>query len=187
MTPTDYPQADAITRFTRGLGLARSHDVAGARREIEALEALRRALTASGEAYWADRTGEQILAVSAWIALADGAKDTAVDRRCAAPPTARTRASRTSRWRTACIRCASCSATCCSRRGSHRRRCASMRPPWSNTPNRYRGLYGAAVAAQAAGDKAAAAEYFTKLVALAKSADTERPELARARAFLAER
>ena len=56
-----------------------------------------------------------------------------------------------------------------------------------NTPNRYRGLYGAAVAAQAAGDRPAAAEYFTKLVALAKSADTERPELARARAFLAER
>ena len=57
----------------------------------------------------------------------------------------------------------------------------------SNTPNRYRGLYGAAVAAQAAGDKSAAAEYFTKLLALAKSADTERPEPARARAFLAER
>ena len=56
-----------------------------------------------------------------------------------------------------------------------------------NTPNRYRGLYGAAVAAQAAGDKAAATEYFTKLAALAKSADTERPELARARAFLGER
>ena len=57
----------------------------------------------------------------------------------------------------------------------------------ANTPNRYRGLYGAALAAQASGDKAAAAEYFTKLVALAKTADTERPELARARAFLAER
>jgi tetratricopeptide (TPR) repeat protein len=56
-----------------------------------------------------------------------------------------------------------------------------------NTPNRYRGLYGAAVAAQAAGDRPAATNYFTKLVALAGNADTERPELARARAFLAER
>ena len=43
------------------------------------------------------------------------------------------------------------------------------------------------VAAQAAGDRPAASEYFTKLVALAKTADSERPELARARAFLAER
>ena len=56
-----------------------------------------------------------------------------------------------------------------------------------NTPNRYRGPLRRRVAAQAAGDQAAAAEYFTKLVALAKNADTERPELARARAFLAER
>jgi len=56
-----------------------------------------------------------------------------------------------------------------------------------NTPNRYRGLYGAAVAAQAAGDKTAATEYFTKLTALARNADTARPELARARAFLGER
>ena len=60
VTPTAYPQADAITRFTRGLGLARTDDMAGARKEIEALEELRRALTASGEAYWADRTNEQI-------------------------------------------------------------------------------------------------------------------------------
>ena len=57
----------------------------------------------------------------------------------------------------------------------------------SNTPNRYRGLYGAALAAQASGDRAMATEYFTKLMALARHADSERPELARARAFLADR
>jgi tetratricopeptide (TPR) repeat protein len=56
-----------------------------------------------------------------------------------------------------------------------------------STPNRYRGLYGAAMAAQAAGDRTAAADYFTKLVALTRHADTERPELGRARAFLANR
>jgi tetratricopeptide (TPR) repeat protein len=56
-----------------------------------------------------------------------------------------------------------------------------------NTPNRYRGLYGAAMAAQAASQREEAADYFTKLVALSKRADTERPEIARARAFLAER
>jgi tetratricopeptide (TPR) repeat protein len=56
-----------------------------------------------------------------------------------------------------------------------------------DTPNRFRGLYGAALAAQAAGDRQLAAEYFGKLVAVARLADTERPELARARAFLATR
>jgi hypothetical protein len=75
---TDYPQADALTRFERGLGFARSGDAQSARREIEALEALRRKLQESGSPYWADRTTEQILAVSAWAALADCSKEKAV-------------------------------------------------------------------------------------------------------------
>jgi tetratricopeptide (TPR) repeat protein len=186
VTPTGYPQADAITRFTRGLGRARSNDVAGARQEIEALEALRKALTASGEAYWADRTGEQILAVSAWIALANGEKDTAV----------------TTMRRAADGEDASVKDIAMENRlyplrellgdllleaGQPAAALREYAAALVATPNRYRGLYGAAVAAQAAGDKPAAAEYFTKLLALAKSADTERPETARARAFLAER
>ena len=52
------------------------------------------------------------------------------------------------------------------------------------TPNRYRGLYGAARAAEAAGDRQKAAGYFEKLVALAGKADPARPEIARAKAFL---
>ena len=54
-------------------------------------------------------------------------------------------------------------------------------------PNRYRGLYGAARAAEAAGDRAKAAEYCEKLVALASKADTVRPELAQAKTFLGRR
>jgi tetratricopeptide (TPR) repeat protein len=52
------------------------------------------------------------------------------------------------------------------------------------TPNRYRGLYGAARAAEAAGDHQKAREYFQKLVAIAENADTPRPEIAPAKAFL---
>jgi tetratricopeptide (TPR) repeat protein len=54
-------------------------------------------------------------------------------------------------------------------------------------PNRYRGTYGAARAAEAAGDQQKAKGHFTKLVALSKSADTERPELVEAKAFLAKK
>src|SRR5205085_6699713 len=54
-------------------------------------------------------------------------------------------------------------------------------------PNRYRGLYGAARAAEAAGERARAAAYFEKLVALASKADTARPEIAEAKAALARR
>ena len=69
---TGRAMADALTHFARGLGMARSGDLAGARREVDALQELRRALDKSGQAYWVDRTDEQILAVTAWVAYAEG-------------------------------------------------------------------------------------------------------------------
>jgi tetratricopeptide (TPR) repeat protein len=55
------------------------------------------------------------------------------------------------------------------------------------TPNRYRGFWGVARAADAAGNRAKAAEYYGKLVDLAKNADAERPEVREAKAYLARR
>jgi hypothetical protein len=52
-------------------------------------------------------------------------------------------------------------------------------------PNRFRSFSGAARAAELAGDREKAKVYYAKLVALADKADTDRPELAYARAFLA--
>jgi len=54
-------------------------------------------------------------------------------------------------------------------------------------PNRYRGLAGAARAAEAAGDKPKATGYFEKVVALTSAADSPRPEIAQAKAFLGRR
>jgi tetratricopeptide (TPR) repeat protein len=51
-------------------------------------------------------------------------------------------------------------------------------------PNRYRGFWGAARAAEQAGDRQKAAAYYGKLVDLAQKADTERPEIKVAKAFL---
>ena len=48
VTTTDYPQADSLTRFSRGLGLARIGDAAGARREIAAMESLRQRAAGGG-------------------------------------------------------------------------------------------------------------------------------------------
>ena len=42
------------------------------------MAALQAALEKAGESYWADRTREQMLAVSAWVALAEGARDKAI-------------------------------------------------------------------------------------------------------------
>jgi len=52
-------------------------------------------------------------------------------------------------------------------------------------PNRFHGFLGAARAAEKAGDKAAAKANYEKLLALASGSNSERPELAAARNFVA--
>ena len=51
------------------------------------------------------------------------------------------------------------------------------------TPNRFRAFWGAASAADGAGDRQKASDYFGKLVNLASNADTERQEIRVARAY----
>jgi Tfp pilus assembly protein PilF len=55
------------------------------------------------------------------------------------------------------------------------------------TPNRYRSIAGAMKAAERLGDGAARQRYSEMLVDLGNSADTERPDLLKARQYLATR
>jgi tetratricopeptide (TPR) repeat protein len=52
-------------------------------------------------------------------------------------------------------------------------------------PGRFRGTFGAARAAEAAGNAAEARRYYQRSLAIARDADALRPELQRARAYLA--
>jgi tetratricopeptide (TPR) repeat protein len=54
-------------------------------------------------------------------------------------------------------------------------------------PNRFRGLYGAARAAEAAGDSTNAEAYYRRLIELAAHADAVRPEVQHARDYLSQR
>jgi tetratricopeptide (TPR) repeat protein len=183
---TDYPQADALTHFARGLGFARSGDAQCARREIEALEALKRKLQESGSPYWADRTTEQILTVAAWAARTGGSKEQAVlDMRRAADSEQASVKDVAMENRLYPMR--ELLGDLLLDAGQPQAALREYEAALKDTPNRFRGLYGAAAAAQAAGDRPIATDYFNKLVTLAQHADAERPELAQARAFLAHR
>ena len=54
-----------------------------------------------------------------------------------------------------------------------------------NTPNRFNGLYGAARAARLGDDEKTARTYYAKLIELCAHADTIRPELEEAKAYVA--
>jgi len=170
-------------RFTRGLGMARSGDLAGARREIQAMQELRAALEKSSQSYWADRTEEQILAVSAWIANAEGSREQALKlMRGAADNEDASVKHVAMENRLYPMRELLGELLLQIGQGAAAER--EFEASLKENPNRYRGLYGAARAAETAGDRQKAAGYYEKLVTLASKADTARPEIARAKAFL---
>ncbi|MGH7492555.1 MAG: hypothetical protein ACREOO_09180 [bacterium] len=64
-----YPSAEAITYFARGLGAVRSGDGQSARQALKALEKLHAQMEQSGEHYWAILIEAQRKSVAAWLAL----------------------------------------------------------------------------------------------------------------------
>jgi tetratricopeptide (TPR) repeat protein len=54
-------------------------------------------------------------------------------------------------------------------------------------PNRFNGLYGAAQAAEAAGEQEKAAQYYEELVRVCAGSNSDRPELSKAKGLVAEK
>jgi tetratricopeptide (TPR) repeat protein len=181
VTATQYPMADSLIRFTRGLGMARSGDLAGAKSEIEALKTLRATLEKANQSYWADRSEEQI---SAWVAYREGMPDQALKfMRAAAGGEDGSVKHVAMENRLYPMR--ELLGDLLLEMGNPTAALNEYEAALEANANRYRGFWGAARAADAAGDRQKAAGYFTKLVALSKNADTDRPETEQAKAFLA--
>jgi len=186
VVPTKRAMADSLIRFTRGLGMARSGDIAGAKREIEAMQGFTAALLKAKDVYWAARSEEQILAVNAWIALAEGARDQAVKlMRAAADGEDGSVKHVAMENRLYPMRELFADLLLETRQAAPALR--EFEAALKENPNRYRGLYGAARAAEAAGDQKKAESYFAKLVKVAEKSDTDRPEIAKAKMFLAKK
>jgi hypothetical protein len=179
-----FPQAQAIVHFSRALGAARGGDLASARRDVEQLQALRDALNQAKNAYWAEQVEIQHRAATAWLARAEGRHTEAVGA----------------------MRAAADLEDASEKHIAMENRLVPMREllgelllevhepaaalvefeaSLQRVPNRFRSFAGAARAAELAGDREKAKAFYAKLVALADQADTDRPELVHARAFLA--
>jgi hypothetical protein len=181
-----FPQSEAVLVFSRGLGAARAGDVAASRRDLERLQALQEALTAAKQSYWAEQVRIQHDVVSAWVAKAEGKPDEALRLlRAAADAEDGTEKHPVTPGPIVPARELLGEMLLDGNQPGPALREfeASMRVE----PNRFRGLAGAARAAQRAGDRAKANTYYTQLVALAEKGDSTRPELREARAFLSSR
>lgn len=183
---TTSPAADAITHFTRAMGYVRLKDATSARTEIARVAALRDELSKLDDVYWTEQVEIQRLAATAWVALLDGKTAEAVkSMRSAADRedgSEKHVAMENRLW---------------PMRELLGEMLLELKQPAAalkefetslhEARNRLRGYYGAARAAEMAGNRGKAGEYYGKLVTLTKNADSNRPEVQQAKAFLASR
>jgi hypothetical protein len=181
--PSKFAFADATTHFARAVGLARSGKPEAAAADVEALQRLADALRASN-AYWAEQVDIQHMAATAWITYAEGRRDEALElMRKAAEIEAGTEKHVITPGPLAPAREQLAEMLLAADRPADALR--EFEAVQQVEPNRFRGLSGAARAAELAGDLGAAKRYYGQVVELTTYADTSRPEIEAARAFVA--
>lgn len=181
-----FPWAEAVTHFVRALGAARSGDTAGARKDIERLQFLREALVKAKNSYWAGQVEIQRQAAVAWLARAEGKNEEALMlMRSAADQEDSTEKSPVTPG--AIVPARELLGEMLLELGRPAEALKEFETSNRPAPNRFRGLYGAARAAELSGNGEKARAYYAKLVALSGKADSERPELLDAKTFLAKK
>ena len=179
-----FPQAESIVVFARGLGAARGGNVAGAKTELAKLEKLRDAMTAAKNTYWAEQSEIQRLAVGGWIARAEGRNDEALKLlRASADLEAGTEKHPVTPGAIQPTR--EMLGELLLDLNQPGPALAEFEASQKTDPNRFHTYAGAARAAEKAGKADQARTYYQRLTTLAKNADSERPELKQARAYLA--
>ncbi|HYA97944.1 MAG TPA: hypothetical protein VEH49_07610 [Methylomirabilota bacterium] len=183
---TPVPYADAIIIFARGMGAARLHDAPGAAASLFALQDLRSRLEKAGERYWAGQVEIQRLEVEAWADLAAGRREDALaTMKSAAEMEDATEKSAVTPGPLAPAR--ELLGEMLLELNEPARALEQFEATLAKEPGRFRALYGAAHAAQLAGNRAASRKYFAELLKVCDHADSDprRPELLEASQALA--
>jgi hypothetical protein len=176
------PYVQAMSWFARGLGAARGRDTAATAAAVpDELQRLVDALQKAGEQYWAEQVAIQRLGVVAWLAHAGGrSADALASMREAADREDRTEKSAISPGPLAPAR--ELLAEMLLELKQPKEALAEFRKTIAKEPNRFRGIAGAAAAAERAGDAAAARAYRRQLAQICAKGDTPgRAELEAAR------
>ncbi len=176
--------AEAHIYFARAIGAARKGDTAAARNEVEMLTAIHRELGEVKAGYdWAKQVDIERQVASAWLAHAEGKPDEALALMRAAadlddatekhPVTPGAILPAREQLGELLIELKQPAAAF-----------KEFETSLSTSPNRFNGVFGAARAARLAGHEKNAKVYYGQLIALSRGADSVRPELQEAKAFL---
>jgi len=181
----DFPWEMAITHFTRALGAVHIDDIESAVVDLNILKSLHQQLLDKKEPYNANQVLVQVKAADAWINFGKGDNESAIKLMQEA-------------------------ADMEDKVGKHPKSPGEVVPArellgdlmlklnkpkdaldaylldLKSRPNRFNGIYGAAVAAKSMGDKEKAKMYFETLVNITKGSGSDRPEVKEAKMFLSQ-
>ncbi|MDB6168948.1 MAG: hypothetical protein JWM88_1812 [Verrucomicrobia bacterium] len=179
-----FPFVEALIEYAHAIGRARGGDLAGARQAIERMHRLHDATTDVRFAYFKRHLELQLQAATAWVAFGEGRKDEALDllRRTAQ---AEDDLGKHPVSPGALIPAREQLGDLLLQLGRPQEALAAFEAALKIYPARFRGLYGAAQAAERAGEHPAARRYYAKLAEQTAHADGGRPELAHAKDYLA--
>lgn len=181
MVASPAPFIGAIVDFAHGLGAARSGDADGAGAAVERLLAAEKKL--AGNPYWAGRVAIQRQVVDAWRHHAAGNDALALSTMQDAVELERgSEKSAISPGPIAPAREQLGELLLALQRPQEA--LAAFSEAVEKEAGRFRGLYGAAIAAEQAGRPAQAREFFARLITICARADNDRPELVYARTVL---
>jgi tetratricopeptide (TPR) repeat protein len=185
--PSAYPYAEAVRFFGRAVGAARLGDpahVEQARGDVAKLIELRGKYTAKADPYWAEQTDVLIESASAWLARAqhdDGDALRLLRKAADLEDASEKHVSMENRL----FPMREQLGYLLLELQQPEKALAEFEASLKSTPNRLRGLYGAAKAAERAGSTAVARVYYQKLCELTAGANGQRMEIAEAKQFVA--
>ena len=188
LTPagTDLPAAEAITYFARALGAARSGNAAAAEGDIEKLKEQRAALEKANQSYWSGQVEIQILGAQAWLAQGQGNRPEAL-RLMRAAADLEDGSEKHVAMENRLYPMRELLGDMLRDNGDGRAALKEYETAMKAAPQRLRGFYGAAKAAEMSGDATKATTYFRSLTQLTRTADSDRVEIREAKEFLAKR
>lgn len=182
--PSGLNFAMAISHFARALGAARSGKPEAAKADVQKLAELRDKLQDAKDGYWSGIVEIQRQTAVAWVLYAENKYDEAL-KAMSASADAEDKTEKHVITPGPLAPARELYGFMLLDRGMAKEALSAFEAANGKEPNRLHGFAGAAKAAEALGDKEASRRHYQQLVKLTANADTDRPEVAAAKKYLA--
>ena len=182
--PADkFPWSNGIIHFTRVLGAVHSGDLLNAKIDLEKLNNCHQNLLSKNDTYMANQVNIMVNAANAWIHFYENKKEDAIALMTESA-NLESKTEKQSLTPGEVLPAQELLGDLLLKLGKHSEALEAYELNLKIRPNRFNGLYGAAVAAKQSGNKEKAKDYFNQLIELAKDSNSNRLELLEAKAFI---